>query len=128
MALPALPRQERVLHGRTLPGTDLTVPRVSPEAIARNLEKVNARIHEHRARIAAFKVRMQCADCTDGETWPACVLQLDHRPGTEKVREVSKMFSLSWDKIAAEISKCDVVCANHHALRTEARRRGTLSA
>lgn len=96
--------------------------RTSPEAIARNLEKVNARISEHRARVAAYKVRMQCADCPATQLWPACVLQLDHRPGEGKTREVSKMFAYAWVTIAAEIAKCDVVCANHHALRTQARR------
>lgn len=97
--------------------------RVSPESIARNLANVNARISEHRARVSAYKIRMQCHDCPVGVFWPACALQLDHRPGETKTGDVSKMMARSWDAIAAEIAKTDVVCGGHHAMRTQARLR-----
>lgn len=98
------------------------MPRVTPESVARNLEKVNARLAEHRARVKAYKIRMQCADCPEGQLWPACALHLDHLPQYEKTRDVSQMMSRAWETIAAEIAKCEVVCANHHAIRTQARR------
>jgi hypothetical protein len=52
-------------------------------------------------------------------------LQLDHRPGTHKVDDVSSLVSSksSWEKIWAEVAKCDVLCANHHHIITERRRR-----
>lgn len=46
-------------------------------------------------------------------------MQWDHLPGFEKVDDVS---SIAWghprDEILREIAKCELVCANCHALRT----------
>lgn len=94
----------------------------SPEAMQRRQEAANARITEHRLRVSAYKVRTQCADCVPGVLWPACALQLDHRPDEVKYRDVSKMLQHPWERIAEEIAKCDCVCASHHAMRTAARR------
>ncbi len=62
-----------------------------------------------------------CVDC--GETNPY-VLEFDHRGGKE--RNVSEMIlsgTYSIERVAAEISKCDVRCANCHRRKT-ARERG----
>lgn len=40
--------------------------------------------------------------------------EFHHRIPEEKERDPSKMLSLSWKKIAAELDKCDLVCANCH--------------
>ena len=45
-------------------------------------------------------------------------LQFDHLPEHEKLYEVSRMAGHSKVKILKEIEKCEVVCANCHALRT----------
>ena len=46
-------------------------------------------------------------------------MQWDHKPGFEKLGDISADF---WDRtrddILAEIAKCDLVCANCHAVRT----------
>lgn len=57
-----------------------------------------------------------CTDC--GETYPYYVMQFDHT-GTDKLHNISEMASLgSFKKIREEISKCEVVCANCHCIRT----------
>jgi hypothetical protein len=62
--------------------------------------------------------RVPCTEC--GKTYPPYVMDFDHRdPAT-------KLFSLLADKallknrdvLLAEVAKCDVVCANCHAVRT----------
>lgn len=81
---------------------------------------------------AIYRLRMQeyvreaknrpCADC--GESYPPWVMQFDHLPGHKKLFHISTAagrFS-SLTRIAAEIKKCEVVCANCHCQRTHDRR------
>lgn len=77
-----------------------------------------ARVARARASINFMK-SFPCSDC--GGSFAPCVMQFDHVRG-EKKRHVSKMVMFSPDTIAAEIAKCDLVCANCHALRTFVRR------
>ena len=77
-----------------------------------------------------------CADC--GQQYPMHVMQLDHRPGGGKLFGCGDplwghpspglavaVAALGSKKAAlmAEIAKCDLVCANCHAIRTYQRRR-----
>ena len=48
----------------------------------------------------------------------------DHLPGREKVNEVSNLRRTSRKAVLAEIAKCELVCANCHAVRSFERRRG----
>jgi hypothetical protein len=76
-----------------------------------------------------------CADC--GQTFPAWVMDFDHRDPNEKSFAVmaGKALLKSRETLLAEVAKCDVVCANCHAIRTykwltseaftAARRKGT---
>lgn len=62
------------------------------------------------------KTGKPCTDC--GGYYPPCVLHWDHVPGRGP-----KLFNLgradySLEKVLAEIAKCDLVCANCHAIRT----------
>ena len=61
-----------------------------------------------------------CADC--GISFPYYVMQFDHVRG-EKALNIGNVTSkgLSITKLKKEISKCDVVCANCHAIRTHER-------
>ena len=64
-------------------------------------------------------------DCDYGEgstNWHPDALELDHRPGTAKIKAVSEMHGYSAERILEEINKCDVVCANCHRVRTAKRR------
>jgi hypothetical protein len=61
-----------------------------------------------------------CHDCKN--VYHPCVMDFDHRPGTVKFKNVSKMIGYAWWRIQQEIDKCDIVCANCHRIRTENRR------
>ena len=82
-----------------------------------NREKCNASNRKHQlkiyARLQAYKVEAGCKHC--GYNRCAAALDFDHVRG-QKLMAVSQMASrqLSWAKIATEIKKCDVVCANCH--------------
>lgn len=68
-----------------------------------------------------FKVSKGCADC--GYDKHPSALEFDHLPGTEKLFNIGeKVASYAIERIWAEIAKCEVVCANCHAIRTAARR------
>jgi hypothetical protein len=58
-----------------------------------------------------------CVEC--GET-DVRVLEFDHIEAGTKIRAVTTMLARgsSWAVILKEISKCEVVCANHHRIRT----------
>ena len=71
----------------------------------------------------ALKEGKPCADC-DGVFHPVA-MQWDHRPGTPKAADVANLLRKnSKRRVLAEIAKCDLVCANCHAVRTYLRRRG----
>lgn len=71
-------------------------------------------------RIRKLK-EVPCADC--GQIFDPVCMDFDHLPEFSKAMNISYMVRhrMSWKKIAAEIKKCEVVCANCHRLRTKAR-------
>lgn len=73
---------------------------------------------ERRAKMDAAK-SVPCMDCNQ-KFDPIC-MDFDHRPGEEKLFDVGKMRDMPWGTVAAEMAKCDVVCANCHRLRTKRR-------
>lgn len=72
--------------------------------------------------IRKLKESKPCMDC--GNHYPYPAMQFDHLPGTEKLGNVSTMVSKNYSmvKVMEEISKCDLVCANCHAIRTATRK------
>lgn len=61
-----------------------------------------------------------CADC--GGRFPAVVMQWDHLPGTEKSADVGALAARHNRRLVLEeIAKCELVCANCHAMRTASR-------
>lgn len=78
------------------------------------------RARERTRKIKEFIVelkRVSCADC--GVEYPPCVMQFDHVRGEKEfnLSEASKL-GFSIERIMDEIAKCEIVCANCHALRT----------
>lgn len=74
--------------------------------------------------------RVPCTDC--GKTYPPHVMDFDHRdPATKSFSLLADSALLkNRDALLAEVAKCDVLCANCHAIRTHAalidrRRRST---
>jgi hypothetical protein len=64
-----------------------------------------------------YLLKHPCVDC--GESNPI-VLEFDHRDRSSKISNVQVLVNkyFKWDKIQAEIDKCDVRCANCHRVRT----------
>lgn len=71
-------------------------------------------------KMIAAQKDVPCADC--GKKYPPHVMDFDHLEGHEKAFDVSKMVGYNMQRIAAEIMKCEVVCANCHRERTHKRR------
>jgi hypothetical protein len=87
-----------------------------------NKKRHNALIHRRKRRVIADNLRKiheflsahACVDC--GESDPV-VLEFDHL--RDKRTEVSRLVrGWEWRTVAAEIEKCEVVCANCHRRRT----------
>lgn len=99
----------------------LTDPGAKAKHIARasrNNKKYKGEVY---GRVNEIK-SVPCADC--GGTFDPICMDFDHLPGNKKADNVSTMISrgFPWEVIQAEISKCEVVCANCHRLRTHNRR------
>jgi hypothetical protein len=74
-----------------------------------NKDRVNDLIRERKSK--------PCADCE--ETYPYYVMQFDHMPGTKKLFNIgAEKYQHTYNKVIREIEKCEVVCANCHAIRT----------
>ena len=77
-----------------------------------------------KVELAALK-NHPCMDCIssgrDG-IWPVECMQFDHRDPEQKISKVG-LFVLHGDVegFYAEVEKCDLVCANCHAIRTKSR-------
>jgi hypothetical protein len=78
------------------------------------------RTFENKLRINGIKRGHVCLDCR-GAYVPE-VMDFDHKPGVDKKFNISNCGSRSWKTIELELSKCDLVCANCHRLRTLERR------
>jgi hypothetical protein len=71
----------------------------------------------------ALKTGRPCAECGQVYHWSA--MQWDHRPGEEKGGNVGDLARrMCKRRVLIEIAKCDLVCANCHALRTFRRAHG----
>lgn len=70
-----------------------------------------------RHRINQIKETTACMDC--GIKYPYYVMHFDHRIPSIKICNISHMYTscTAWAKIQVEIDKCDLVCANCHAVR-----------
>jgi hypothetical protein len=83
-------------------------------------ERTRVRISVFRKVIAEIKLTTPCEDC--GRNYPPYVMDFDHLPGTDKLRQVGKVQAFgSVVRLLAEIDKCEVVCSNCHRQRTHQR-------
>ena len=71
--------------------------------------------YEKREIVNSLK-EVPCADC--GKRYPCYVMDFDHKNRNDKLSDIPHAMSWSLEKIRKEISKCDVVCANCHRIRT----------
>lgn len=88
------------------------------EARAReNRRKRSAEVFaERRPMINRIKTERGCADC--GYAAHPAALHFDHRDPTSKRFNISGSEGRNLADLLAEIDKCDVRCANCHAVRS----------
>ena len=81
---------------------------------------------EIRSWIQQLKSDMPCADCK--LQWPYYVMHFDHL-GDDKEMEINEAVNRGWSRarIQLEIDKCELVCANCHAIRTYQRAQALLA-
>src|SRR5579859_1495760 len=84
----------------------------------RLLEKRRQHDAELKLWLKRYKSQLCCVEC--GENHPAC-LQFHHRNPEEKSFTISfelrRWRYITFKKLQEEISKCDILCGNCHALR-----------
>ncbi len=87
-------------------------PRLHIKNVRQNKAKYVAKRKE---QLIAYLLEHPCVDCGNTDIR---VLEFDHL--RDKERNISKMLATGcgWDRISAEIEKCEVVCANCHRIRT----------
>lgn len=80
---------------------------------------IKKRREMRRDWMVEYKESHPCTDCQ--QFWPWYVMHFDHVRG-EKVGDIGTLIlGHSMDVIRAEMEKCELVCANCHAIRTHAR-------
>lgn len=84
---------------------------------ANYLDASNRTKYRLRTDIQMLKATTPCTDCK--KHYPYYVMHYDHT-GTDKEADINHMVNQKRGRAAvmAEIAKCDVVCANCHAIRT----------
>lgn len=68
-----------------------------------------------------YKESHPCMDCE--QYYPYYVMQFDHLPKFKKLYTIADQLTTSPKKLLKEIEKCDLVCANCHAVRSHKRRK-----
>ena len=116
---PALvaPKEERLTSNQKDVSSSLTYCTMSKHDKQRAKDK--------RKLINEYKINQGCKDC--GYNLDYRALEFDHihnngRPYTRKQRTIASYMYHSLERIFEEISKCEVVCCNCHAIRTHKRR------
>lgn len=105
-----------------MPYKDVTQQkRAQHESYIRNKEKVATATKKSREERRRFMYELKeanpCMDC--GISYPYYVMQFDHRDSSEKTAGVGILAnSSSRQSVIDEIAKCDIVCANCHAIRS----------
>lgn len=85
------------------------------EHYQRNKERygMSQKINRIRTKLMVYKFLKEhpCVHC--GETDPV-VLEFHHRDGEQKEATIAYLVRHRWARVAGEIAKCDVTCANCH--------------
>jgi hypothetical protein len=87
----------------------------------RNRDHEGARVRVRQQANVEFLRELRARPCLDcGSTFDPHQMDFDHREGTEKAFRLTSGGAMLRSRTAllAEASKCDVVCANCHRIRT----------
>lgn len=81
------------------------------------LARASAKKLELVEYVRNLKATTPCADCN--KIYPPYVMDFDHLPEYEKIREINKLVHQGASKMLRdEIKKCEIVCSNCHRIRT----------
>lgn len=91
----------------------------------RNKPSMLLRRYKRKKKLKSLVERLKSRPCTDCKNvFHVAAMQFDHVRG-EKVKAISEMVADYMPKaLREELGKCEVVCANCHAVRTFRRRGG----
>lgn len=81
-----------------------------------NREYNESRRKTHREKLNALKLEKGCVDC--GYRMNPVALQFDHMDRSKKRFILGHSLLYSWDTILEEVAKCEIRCANCHAIKT----------
>ena len=82
--------------------------------------KFYERYHARKAALIALKGG-QCMDC--GYKAHPAALEFDHVRGSKVCSIATLLQGARWEEVLTEVAKCELVCANCHAIRTQTRLR-----
>lgn len=71
--------------------------------------------HTAKKKLFEYMLDKSCVDC--GESRRA-TLQFDHVRGKKEYAIAAMVFNYKWENTIKEIAKCDIRCANCHAIKT----------
>ncbi len=107
---------------RVAKGLDPYSPSERAYEARRARKRAKAQYDQRRIFFDEIKLQSGCVDC--GYREHPVALQFDHLPGHEKKYTIAQMTNnIRMELVLAELAKCEVVCANCHAVRTLGRRR-----
>jgi hypothetical protein len=86
-----------------------------PEKRKGRVSKYKASIREKKAQLVEYKGG-KCVDC--GGVFPSCCYHFDHKDPLQKSAGIAQLMHKPLEEIKLEADKCDLVCANCHAIRT----------
>jgi len=96
-----------------------------PERNRNNMHRTSRRKHWIRRMDAIVYLGGACGDCGYKDNLDA--LEFDHVQPSQLDRGKRNggawLYRYSWEKIKAELDRCELVCANCHRIRTAVRRR-----
>lgn len=84
-------------------------------------EQTKQRQEQQRELLRQLKMTLSCIRC--GFTGHPAAIQFHHREASEKSFNIADVVSRgnhSWKRVLEEIKKCDVLCANCHAIEHDA--------
>lgn len=122
------PLEEFARHRAQADGKQSRCKSCFQEWYAANRVEARAEIDKRRQRVRAevqqrlirHLIDHPCVDCGEADVR---VLDFDHRQGVDKRFNIAQMMTGGhrWQSVEAEISKCDVRCANCHRRITSER-------
>jgi hypothetical protein len=84
-------------------------------------ERQKVYLQNQRKRKRDFINSLKNVPCTDCDNrFPPYVMDFDHL-GDKELNISNDLFSVKFERILAEIEKCEVVCSNCHRIRTHNR-------